>query len=163
MSGSRFVTVLAAALLLAGCGQADTGDPGDNEPTTGAPADVVIQAGRVSGLGDLLTDGEGHTLYMYEPDQRERVTCVDDCPLTWPPAVVPSGTDPVAGPGADQDLLGSLPGPDGQPVVTYHGWPLYRFVGDTATGTANGQGLDDGGLWYVLDPSGTPVHTPLGE
>jgi predicted lipoprotein with Yx(FWY)xxD motif len=42
-------------------------------------------------------------------------------------------------------------------VVTYAGWPLYTYVGDTQAGLASGQGLDlEGGVWYVLRTSGAP-------
>jgi hypothetical protein len=51
----------------------------------------------------------------------------------------------------------------GARVVTYAGYPLYRYAGDLAAGTANGQALFvDGGPWYVLDPDGQPVTTDPG-
>ena len=39
--------------------------------------------------------------------------------------------------------------------VTYNGFPLYRFAGDTKSGQVNGQGLESS--WYVLAPSGAVV------
>jgi predicted lipoprotein with Yx(FWY)xxD motif len=45
-------------------------------------------------------------------------------------------------------------------VVTYHGWPLYAYLGDASPGRAAGQGADDdGGYWYVMRPSGRIVGT----
>ena len=42
--------------------------------------------------------------------------------------------------------------------VTYNGWPLYTFIGDSSAGQAKGQGLNNfGGTWYVLNSSGNPV------
>jgi predicted lipoprotein with Yx(FWY)xxD motif len=39
--------------------------------------------------------------------------------------------------------------------MTYAGWPLYHYIGDSAPGTASGQALNaNGGLWYVIAPSG---------
>ena len=44
--------------------------------------------------------------------------------------------------------------------MTYHGWPLYSWVGDTAAGKATGQALDaNGGYWYVLSPAGKVIRT----
>ena len=40
--------------------------------------------------------------------------------------------------------------------VTYNGWPLYFYAGDTAPGDTNGQG--QGGVWYVVDPTGNPIE-----
>ncbi len=43
--------------------------------------------------------------------------------------------------------------------VTYNGWPLYTFAGDSgATGVAHGQAQTSfGGTWYVLNTAGNPV------
>ncbi len=39
-------------------------------------------------------------------------------------------------------------------------WPLYTYVADRKPGMATGQALDlNGGLWYVLAPSGKVIHT----
>lgn len=42
-------------------------------------------------------------------------------------------------------------------VVTYHGWPLYTYLGDASAGHAAGQGKDDDGYWYVMRASGRIV------
>ena len=43
-------------------------------------------------------------------------------------------------------------------MVTYAGWPLYTYVTDTTSGQANGQALNlNGGLWYVISPSGKVI------
>ncbi len=56
-------------------------------------------------------------------------------------------------------LLSSITNPEGGRVVTYAGWPLYAYAGDSGAGTATGQGLDaNGGLWYVISPGGQVVH-----
>jgi hypothetical protein len=62
-------------------------------------------------------------------------------------------------------MLGSDKDPDGGRVVTYAGWPLYTYSGDSAAGQANGQGLNTyGGRWYVLSPGGTAITTkPAGQ
>jgi secreted repeat protein with Y-X4-D motif len=53
-------------------------------------------------------------------------------------------------------LLGSDPDPAGGQVA---GWPLYTYVSDTSPGTDTGQALNlNGGLWYVLAPSGQVIH-----
>ena len=78
----------------------------------------------------------------------------------WPPAFLPSGKKPVASGQVKQSLLGSDPDPAGGQVITYAGWPLYTFVSDTTPGKATGQALNiNGGLWYVLSPSGQLIKT----
>jgi hypothetical protein len=61
-------------------------------------------------------------------------------------------------------LLGSDPDPTGGRVVTYNKWPLYTWLGDRAAGQATGQAVNaNGGLWYVLNASGTPVKTVVAK
>ena len=58
-------------------------------------------------------------------------------------------------------MLGTAPRTDGTTQVTYNGWPLYLWPPDRSPGKATGQALTNaGGLWYVLDPAGSPVKTP---
>jgi hypothetical protein len=54
-----------------------------------------------------------------------------------------------------------LPDPNtGARIVTYGGYPLYRYAGDIDPGSANGQGLFlNGGPWYALDPQARPITT----
>jgi predicted lipoprotein with Yx(FWY)xxD motif len=54
--------------------------------------------------------------------------------------------------------LGSIKRPDGSTQLTANGYPVYTYVGDHATGEANGQGTNlSGGLWWVVSPSGARV------
>jgi hypothetical protein len=60
-------------------------------------------------------------------------------------------------------LVSSDANPTGGRVVTYAGWPLYTYVGDTAAGTANGQGLNiNGGRWWAITPAGKVVTGKAG-
>jgi outer membrane protein assembly factor BamB/predicted lipoprotein with Yx(FWY)xxD motif len=133
-------------------------------PTATAPspakAGVQISTRTVPGLGPVLVNAQGRTLYSFAPDNDKKVTCVGPCAEVWPPAFLPSGQKPIASGQVKQSLLGSDPDPAGGRVITYAGWPLYTFVSDTAPGKATGQGLNiNGGLWYVLSPSGQVTKT----
>ena len=47
---------------------------------------------------------------------------------------------------------------DGGTQVTYHGHPLYYYVGDSEPGDTNGQGLDQfGAKWYVVGAGGDKI------
>ncbi len=137
--------LLAAAIAVAGCGSAAA--------PTSAPA-YQIQARTIDGLGKIITDGEGFTLYMYVPDHQGASQCSGFCAQQWPPLLLPSGVDkPTAGPGVVASLLGTVRRPGGRLQATYNGWPLYTWIGDTTPGQATGQ-ADDMGLWYVLSVTG---------
>jgi predicted lipoprotein with Yx(FWY)xxD motif len=149
------LAVMAAlsAVLLAACGS-----------TSGGRPDYSVTVGTVAGLGRVLVDGNGHTLYMYVPDHQGRSTCYGTCAEQWPPLLLPRGVrHPVAGPGLNAGLLGTVPRKDGAIQVTYNGWPLYLYVVDVQAGEATGQ-ADDMGLWYVLSPNGSvDRRTPTGQ
>jgi predicted lipoprotein with Yx(FWY)xxD motif len=97
---------------------------------------------------------------MFVPDKQGASTCYGACAVQWPPLVLPSGvTEPETGPGADEELLGTVRRSDGSVQVTYNHWPLYLWFGDTSSGMHTGQGLNNlGGLWYVLSPTGIPIR-----
>jgi predicted lipoprotein with Yx(FWY)xxD motif len=121
---------------------------------------VVISTRKLPKLGAVLVNSRGLTLYMFVPDKRAKVTCVGACAAVWPPVKLPKGAKPVAKGGAKASLLGSDPNPAGGRVVTYNKWPLYTYVADTKPGMAKGQALKlNGGLWYVLSPSGKVIRT----
>ena len=119
---------------------------------------ATVQTRKISGLGTVLVNSRGLTLYMFAPDKQKRVTCKGQCAVIWPPLKLKAGQKPTAGGAARKALLGSDPNPSGGRVVTYNHWPLYTFSGDSGPGVAKGQGLTSfGGTWYVLSGSGNPV------
>jgi predicted lipoprotein with Yx(FWY)xxD motif len=124
---------------------------------------VKIGTRNIPGLGTVLVGGNGRTLYMFVPDKERKVTCTSKaCVKAWPPLFLPTNGKPVATGSARQKLLGSDADRAGGRVVTYKGWPLYFFEGDTKNGVARGQDIDlTGGYWYVLTPSGALIkHMP---
>jgi predicted lipoprotein with Yx(FWY)xxD motif len=129
--------------------------------TTSAKTMVVkISTRKLPKLGTVLVNAKGRTLYMFVPDKRKKVTCVATCAKIWPPVKLPKGAKAVAAGKAKAALLGSDRNPAGGRVVTYNKWPLYTYITDTAPGQAKGQALNlNGGLWYVLSPSGKVIRT----
>jgi predicted lipoprotein with Yx(FWY)xxD motif len=108
-------------------------------------------------------DGRGHTLSMWTPDTGGKPTCVNDstyhCSKHWIPRL---GASATAAGGAKQSLISTVKRPDGTTQVTYHGWPLYTWiggygqVGDKKPGDVWGQGHVS--VWFVLSPAGTPIR-----
>jgi predicted lipoprotein with Yx(FWY)xxD motif len=156
--------VAAGAVIVlgaTGCGSssAASSGPAAAPVVTGS---VQVRVGSVPGLGQVLVDGSGDTLYMFPPDKQQAVTCTGVCAGSWPPLSLPPGQHPVAGPGVRAALLSGVADPEGGQVVTYAGWPLYTYIDDVTPGQASGQALNlNGGYWYVLRPSGQIVTTPV--
>jgi predicted lipoprotein with Yx(FWY)xxD motif len=119
-----------------------------------------IMTRTVDGLGTILVNGKGLTLYLFVPDDHSsHSTCSGICAAAWPPLLLPSGVSiPLAGGGIDRSLLGTTVRKGGGVQITYKGWPLYRWPQDTSPGDARGQGLSNlGGLWYAVSAQGKPI------
>jgi predicted lipoprotein with Yx(FWY)xxD motif len=133
------------------------------KPTTGSSTEsssVVVMTRTLPKLGTILVNSKGRTLYMFVPDKQKKVTCVGACAAVWPPLKIAKGAKAVAKGAVKKSLLRSDKDAAGGYVVTYNGWPLYTYVSDTSAGEANGQALNlNGGLWYVLSPSGKVIKT----
>lgn len=149
--------VLVAALSLTAVGVGVARAASRTAATNRATVTITTRA--VPKLGTILVDAKGRTLYMFEPDKHHAVTCKGTCAAIWPPVKLASGGKAVAAGKAKASLLGNDKNPAGGRVVTYDGWPLYTYVADTRAGVATGQDRDlNGGLWYVLGPSGKVIE-----
>jgi predicted lipoprotein with Yx(FWY)xxD motif len=162
MTRSRTITYLAGAgalllmsLALAGCGGGGGASAQAAAPKTanGQPATVGVAD---SGLGKILVDSQGRTLYLFQKDSGTTSACTGACASAWPP--LRASGQPTVGSGAKASLVGTTTRSDGNPQVTYNGHPLYLYVGDKAPGDTNGQGLTAfGGGWFVLSAVGNQV------
>ncbi len=109
-----------------------------------------------TGLGSILVDSQGRTLYLWQADTGSKSTCTGACATAWPP--LETTAKPTAGGRVKSSLLGTTRRADGSEQVIYNGHPLYTFQGDTASGQTNGQGSNGfGALWFVLSPTGTQI------
>jgi predicted lipoprotein with Yx(FWY)xxD motif len=152
-SGADNPAVASGAGKPAGASTAapDYSDSAPSGQSTGATVDV---AG--SPLGQLLVDGSGRTLYLFELDKGTSSTCDGPCAQAWPPLLTTGA--PSAGTGTNAADLGTTTRKDGKTEVTYHGHPLYYYAGDSKPGATTGQGLNQfGAKWYVLAPSGDKI------
>lgn len=162
----RAILIVAVGSLVTACGGSSHTPSQTKAPTrgsgtgAGSATGVSLSTASVSGLGTVLVNAQGRTLYVFAPDQAKKVTCTGSCAQIWPPLMVPAGQKASASAGAEASLVSSLADPAGGRVVTYAGWPLYAYTADQAAGTANGQALNSsGGFWYVMSPSGKVIRT----
>jgi predicted lipoprotein with Yx(FWY)xxD motif len=146
------------ALVVAGCG-------GGGSSSSGTEASGAIGAGgggggggtigvtEIEGLGPVLVDAEGMTVYDFTVDEGMKSNCYGGCEAAWPP--VTTTGKPTAGEGATAADLGTTKRKDGTLQVTYKGHPLYTFTGDQGPGEANGNEAE--GTWFALDEAGQEV------
>jgi predicted lipoprotein with Yx(FWY)xxD motif len=162
MTRSRPLSLLSAAvvlpivaLLAAGCGSSGGTSTATAKAGDGSSATVSVAN---TGLGKILVDSKGRTLYLWQKDSGTKSACSGGCAAAWPP--LRASSKPSAGSGAKASLLGTTPRSDGKPQVTYDGHPLYLYQGDSKPGDTTGQGSTGfGAPWYVLSPSGNDITT----
>ena len=178
---------MSVALLFSSPASAATSPCSD--PVTSAPAGpATVSAASTPDYGRVLVIGSGSyqgcSLYLLTSDELHALNgapyaCSDNpnvknkpCDTVLWPALLTEGA-PIAGPGVNRRLLGTvtrtdLPGLGTVQEVTYAGWPLYRFFRDQAPGDTVGANLNDpvttpAGVWYLLNPRGGIPATGQAE
>jgi predicted lipoprotein with Yx(FWY)xxD motif len=170
--------ILAGAALMAGCGgggynsqySTDAGAaPAMTMPgTSSAPTAPAVKSTQSSGnnsapglelvltqtkaLGWVVADGKGWILYRFDKDRAKPKAwsaCTGVCAQKWPPVLV-HGSPALKG--VSSSIVGKMLRPDGTWQLTLHGWPVYRFAGDTTPGQWKGQGV--GGTWHTIKRTG---------
>jgi predicted lipoprotein with Yx(FWY)xxD motif len=120
----------------------------------GAGVKVAVAS---SGLGRILVDGSGRTLYLFGKDKHGKSACNGQCAGFWPPLIA-SGK-PRATAGVKASLLGTVKRADGRLQVTYNHHPLYTFVKDMQKGQTNGEAIDAfGAKWYAVSAAGARLE-----
>ena len=161
MNKTIFGLALVAILILAGCdgnGGGDAADPHGGNAREKAPPGAesgvaVITLSSAKGVGPVLVDHDGFTVYGFGKDRGTAPACYGACARSWPPVLTEG--PPTAGEGAGAGKLGTTKRKDGNTQVTYAGHPLHTFAGDRKPGEANGNDVDAfGGEWYALKGSG---------
>jgi predicted lipoprotein with Yx(FWY)xxD motif len=157
---------IAAALAVAGCGSSSdntggayggkggaTGGDTTSTEAAGAANGAVVSVGSVPGLGRVLVDAAGLTLYDFHKDKGATSSCYGACAGVWPPLTTEG--EAQTSNGAMASKLGTTSRKDGSTQVTYAGHPLYTYVEDKKPGDSRGNDFSSfGAQWYALAPSG---------
>jgi len=153
------VSIVTAILVISSCG---TSTSSRHTTTPAQIAAQTVDTRTIGSLGEVIVNGWGRTLYVLASVGADKPSCSShSCAALWHPdsAKVSWGIATASGHSA-KTLIGTVAGPDGTRIITYAGWPLYTYAGDTAGGVAHGQALRSGsGVWYVISPSGKLVRT----
>lgn len=107
-----------------------------------------------------MTNARGFVLFTFPKERRSIALCMrtPSCMSDWPP-VLTAGA-PIAGPGLNATLLGTIPYKGALRVVTYAGWPLhtYRFAYSAQASVINIGITQFGGRWVALNAAGRLVR-----
>jgi predicted lipoprotein with Yx(FWY)xxD motif len=111
-----------------------------------------------TGVGTILVNGRGFTVYAFSKDGRNRDACaaISGCLSLWP--VVGGGDSPILGPGVKRSLVGTTIVKGGKKQLTYGGHPLYTYVGDSGPGQTSYVNFSQfGGRWPAVNAAGRDV------
>ena len=153
MLGAGGLAVLAA--VSAGCGGGGATAASSAPPKTASGQSATVGISN-TGIGQILVNSQGRTLYLFKADQGTKSACTGACAGAWPPLLVTG--KPTVGGGVNASLLGTTARPEGTTQLTYNGHPLYLFAQDQKAGETNGQGVSAfGAAWFALNPAGNQV------
>jgi predicted lipoprotein with Yx(FWY)xxD motif len=151
-----------AAAVLAGCA-GYAGSTGGGHP---APGTTAVMTRHLAGLGTVLVNTAGKTIYSPEQEAHGQILCTGSCLSFWLPVTVKSAAA-LHTAGGVTGVLGTIHRRDnGQTQVTYNGRPLYTFRLDHSPGQAHGSNFSDsfGGTsftWQAVAAGGAAA-TPAG-
>ena len=164
MTRTKTLSLLAAAaavalvaLVVAGCGGGEDQATAAESASMPSGGSATIGASDAGGLGKILVDSKGRSVYLFEKDTGSSSNCYASCATAWPPVTV-SGM-PSAGSGVSQSMLGTTKRSDGRTQVTYNGHPLYLYVGGWNSGGQLTAHLSDGSAADIVDASFSSATT----
>jgi predicted lipoprotein with Yx(FWY)xxD motif len=150
--------------LTAACGPsyAGTSAATSNSSTSASAGTGALVATAPTGIGTVVVDHTGRTVYEFANDTGTTSTCTGECASDWPPVIAPA-TLPATVPGVS-GALGSTERSDGSRQLTVAGHPVYTYEGDSAPGQTHGNGITlNGGLWTAVSADGSPLGSSSGS
>ena len=108
------------------------------EQTGHSSSKSTLQERKVGKYGEVLTNSAGYSLYVLSTEQKGKLHCTSSsCLGGWPPLLIGKNAMISAGPGVVGKVSHVARGSKWQ--VTYNGWPVYTFVGDSGPAGSKGE------------------------
>lgn len=153
------VVVLGLAGLTA-CGggngySSSSGSSSAPAASQAAGGEAKLATADVSGLGKVVVDGNGRTVYVFDKDTSGKSNCEGGCLAMWRAVAAGTGTPQLAG--IDASMVSTITRSDGSKQLAIGGLPLYLFASDAKAGDAKGQAF--GGIWWVVGADGKKITT----
>ncbi|MGH8869967.1 MAG: COG4315 family predicted lipoprotein [Actinomycetes bacterium] len=134
--------VLLVAAACGGSGASSDSAQGALEANAAPPAGTLVQTESVEGLGTVLVDSHGMTLYTTTAERDGSVACTGTCTDMWVPLAAHGKSIPRSVAGV-QGRFSVVTRPDDTAQAALDGRPLYTFSQDQAPGEATGNDVED--------------------
>jgi len=104
----------------------------------------------------VLARGNGLSLYVLSAESKGTLHCTGGCTSIWPPLLVPSSVTSIPVGAGVMGTIGFVARSATTQQVTFNGFPVYLYSGDSGSGGSSGEGIAaDGGTWYLASASAT--------
>jgi predicted lipoprotein with Yx(FWY)xxD motif len=151
-------------VLLAACSSASSSTASASGSTSGggAASGTLLSTTKASGVGTVLTNKSGMTVYEAQQESGDKIMCTGSCLSFWYPVTAGNGGTPHVA-GGITGKLGTIKRPDNGAIqLTVNDHPLYTFRQDSGPGSVKGNYYSDsfGGksfTWHALTAAGTPA------
>lgn len=119
-----------------------------------------LQKITVKPYSGILANAKRHTLYVLSAEKGGKLLCKSACTPIWPPLLVKSSVTSVSIGAGVVGRIGFIKRSTTMKQVTYNGFPVYTFSGDSGPSQVNGQGIvADGGTWHLTNASARTAAT----
>jgi predicted lipoprotein with Yx(FWY)xxD motif len=151
------LALAAACGLIAACGSSSGASSG-----SATSHETVVSVKNLPGIGTVLVDSAGMTLYSPQQEADGKIMCTGSCLSFWFPVQVTAGAT-LHAPASVTGKLGTIHRADnGMTQLTINGRPLYTFRLDQAPGQDHGNNYTDhfgsnSFTWHAITTSGTPA------
>jgi len=122
-----------------------------------------LQSVTVKPYSGILANSKKVALYLLTVEKGGKLHCTGMCVTYWPPLLVPTATKSIPVSKSVKGKIGFVKRTSKLKQVTFNGYPVYRYSGDSGPNQVNGEGTPaDGGTWYLVNATTTSVaSTPV--
>ncbi len=131
--------LMVLIIIFSGCGDDENLAP---------EAAITIDLTTKGTIGEIITDSEGMSLYIFTRDVAGASACAGACLDNWPVFYV---KDIATTAGLNTTDFANITRADGTKQTTYKGWPLYYFASDESEADVKGDAV--GNIFYAAKPN----------
>ena len=164
---------VVAVLVLTACGKSSNGPASGGSPTqrsSAGTATLAVNTMKITGVGAVLVDSGGFTLYHLQGETTSTLKCTGSCLSTWPPLLDNSGATPTRGAGVTGTLSTFSPPTEARKSPTT-ACPCTRLRGtrrrvrraDRASRTSSRSQLEIRGRIRIDNEGQDQLPTPAGS
>jgi predicted lipoprotein with Yx(FWY)xxD motif len=109
---------------------------------------------------NVLATTKGNSLYVLSAESGGTLHCTGNCLSFWPPLLVGSTVKSITLASGITGTIGFVSRSSTTKQVTFNGFPVYTYSGDSGPAQNNGEGIAaDGGTWGLASSKATTSGT----